>query len=193
MVGVVADGRGRGQVVVVLALVVGLATGCETSARTEATDGGDDPPASVDGTGTTDSTVPVITGPQGDVLEDGRHFALVRTLAPGGAAAAGSMELDLAQWFDGDAADVAAAEDGVIAPGQQIENDYYIRNVSDRLRAMPVAGDAATRVVDWDNCCELVPSTVDALAARGFDGGREAFWLTVRGGAVVGLDEQFRP
>jgi hypothetical protein len=181
---------------VVLAVVVGLAAACETSARTEATDGGDDPAPSVDATstttGVTDTTVPVVTGPQGDVLEDGRHFALVRSLAPGGAAT-GSMELDLAQWFDGDAADAAAAEDGVIAPGQQIENDYYIRNVSDRLRVMPVAGDAATRVVDWDNCCELVPSTVDALSARGFDGGREAFWLTVRGGTVVGLDEQFRP
>jgi hypothetical protein len=179
------------MLLVVLAFVP--AVGCEVDARTEASDAGDDTEATGPGPSTTSTTsaVPVITGPQGDVLEDGRHFALVRSLAP--AAGTAQMELDLAHWFDGDAADAAAAADGVIAPGGQIENDYYIRNVSDRVRVMPVAGDAATRVVDWDNCCELVPSTVDALAARGFDAGRDAFWLTVQGGVVVGLDEQFRP
>jgi hypothetical protein len=176
------------------ALAFASAAGCEVNARTEASDAGDDAEATEPGSSTTSTTsaVPVVTGPQGDVLEDGRHFALVRSLAPPAVGSA-QMELDLAHWFDGDAADAAAAEDGVIAPGGQVENDYYIRNVSDRMRVMPVAGDAATQVVDWDNCCELVPSTVDALAARGFDGGRDAFWLTVQGGMVVGLDEQFRP
>jgi hypothetical protein len=179
--------------VVLASLALTLAAGCEVGARTEASDSGDDP-ATTDGGPATSSTVPVpiITGPQGDVLENGRHFALVRSLAPAAGGPA-SMEIDLAQWFDGDAADAAAAEDGVIQPGQQIENDYYVRNVSDRMRVMPVAGDAATQVVDWENCCDLVPSTVDALAARGFAGGRDAFWLTVDGGVVVGLSEQFRP
>jgi hypothetical protein len=189
----VADGRRRLAVMILAVLALVPASGCEVDARTEASDAGDEPGTTEPGSSATTTTapVPVVTGPQGDVLEDGRHFALVRSLAPAGAAA--SMELDLAQWFDGDAADTAAAEDGLIAPGEQIENDYYIRNVSDRVRVMPVAGDATTRVVDWDNCCELVPSTVDALAARGFDGGRDAFWLTVRSGMVVALDEQFRP
>jgi hypothetical protein len=198
----VAGWRRRLAVIGLGLLVVGVVTGCQVNAQSEATDDGD----GGGGTATTaaptgstavsapSSTLPVVTGPQGDVLEDGRHFALLRSLAPATApGAAGSAELDLAQWFEGDAADAAAAEDGVIAQGQQVENDYYIRNVSDRLRTMPVTGDAATQVVDWENCCVLVPSTVDDLAARGFADGHDAFWLDVQAGQVVGLQEQFRP
>ena len=189
--------RGLRTVLWVLAAVL-LSAGCEVNARSEATDSGD-----TNGDGDTEatatsasvvtdpSTMPVVTGPQGDVLEDGRHFVLIRSITP--AAAGASMDLDLAQWFSADAADAAAAEDGVIAAGEQVENDFYIRNVSDRVRVMPVAGDAATQVVDWANCCELVPSTVDALAARGFAENHDAFWVDVSAGSVVRLDEQYRP
>jgi hypothetical protein len=194
--------RAAGAAVLGLLLVTVVA-GCEVNAQSEATgDGASDGgggSTTVAPTGSTvitapASTLPVVTGPQGDVLEDGRHFALLRSLTPAAAAGApGSLQLDLAQWFEGDAADAAAAQDGVIAPGEQVENDYYIRNVSDRLRTMPVAGDAATQVVDRDNCCDLVPSTVDALAVRGFADGRDAFWLDVQGGVVVAIQEQYRP
>jgi len=79
------------------------------------------------------------------VLEDGRHPVFVKTVDPGRR----TVTFDLIQWFTGEAATKAAAEDGKESPPP---NDYYIRNVNSRLRTLPVAADA--------------PITVNLLAAQ---------------------------
>ena len=53
-----------------------------------------------------------------------------------------TITFDLIQFFTGEAATKAAAEDG---QGSPAPNDYYIRNVNPRLRTLPVRADAPIR------------------------------------------------
>ena len=49
---------------------------------------------------------------------------------------------DYAEWLTGDEANRAAFEDGVIGSIEEgVPNDYYIRNVNDLLRTLPLAED----------------------------------------------------
>ena len=62
-----------------------------------------------------------------------------------------TITFDLIQFFTGEAATKAAAEDGQESPPP---NDYYIRNVNSRLRTLPVRSGApitecARRRVHW--------------------------------------------
>jgi len=50
---------------------------------------------------------------------------------------------DYAQWMTGEEANQAAIEDGVIAEGETVDNDYYIRNQNPQLRTLPLADNAA--------------------------------------------------
>ena len=84
-----------------------------------------------------------------DGLPDGAWFGVMRSVD------ADSIGFDLACWFGGEAANEAAAEDGETEI--PLPNDYYIRNDSDALRDVPVAGDAiAFRLTDD-------PATFDRL------------------------------
>ena len=59
-----------------------------------------------------------------------------------------ALVVDDAEWLTGPAATAAARADGEIGQFDQVPNDYYIRNRNDRLRTLPVADDAAIRVID---------------------------------------------
>jgi hypothetical protein len=111
---------------------------------------------------------------------------------------------DPAEWLTGDAADGAAAEDGVIAPGEEVPNDYYIRN--------PDLGEETVRLALEDDV-EIVltfwrgnpgdESLVDAETFAGFfDRGADEqdamlqsfpYWLRVEGGVVVRIRQQYVP
>ena len=63
----------------------------------------------------------------------------------------GSDEIvaDYAQWLSGDEANQAAFEDGVIGSVEEgVPNDYYIRNVNDQLRTLPLSGEAVIVLVN---------------------------------------------
>lgn len=180
-----------GRLGVVVAVAVSLAACSGEHSETSGAPTGDPTTTSSVNRSPTTPAPTTDSGPHGDELAPGRHFVFVTALEREGATFA--IEFDVAQWLSGEAADRAAIEDGMIAPGEHAENDYYIRNVNPRLRTMPVSGDAGVRVVDWDHCCEPVGSTLDALAVRGFDTGRDSFWLTVASGVVVEVEEQYRP
>lgn len=133
------------------------------------------------------------------VLEDGRHFGYIRTVDTG--TAPHSLEFDLAQWFTGEEANEAAREDGAIGPEETVPNDYYIRNVNTRLRTLPFEDDVELAVIDWNNCCELREGELEPFAAA-FEGHQPAgsyrgsfspYWLTVAGGEVVKIEEQYLP
>jgi len=121
-----------------------------------------------------------------DTLADGRWYGMV--------AAAGDAELtfDLACFFTGEAAVVAAAEDGEESPPP---NDYHVRNANDLLRTFEVSADAS---VTWypDGGSPSDVATVDYgqwridRQGRGFD---LAVWLTISTGAVVEIEEQWVP
>lgn len=111
---------------------------------------------------------------------------------------------DAAEWLTGDAADRAAAEDGVIAPGEEVPNDYYIRN--------PDLGEETVRLALEDDV-EIVltfwrgnpgdETVVDLETFAGFfDRGADEqdavlqsfpYWLRVEDGAVVRIRQQYVP
>ena len=102
-----------------------------------------------------------------------------------------TIDFDLACWFFGDAATVAAAEDGEESPPP---NDYYIRNESDRIRTLALAegveviyypdGDPNNvRTIGYADWAGLVDQ-------RGYELG---VWLTVETGVVTLIEEQWVP
>jgi hypothetical protein len=123
------------------------------------------------------------------VLEDGRHLVLIKTVDPGRR----TVTFDLLQWFEGEAAAKAAAEDGEESPPP---NDYYIRNVNPRLRTLPVAADAPITVsslASSANPTKDTPVTLAQLAGYFPTNVADPFWITVERGQVTGIAQQYLP
>jgi hypothetical protein len=168
-----------------LALLVAMALGgC----------GGSDEPAAGGGGAAATTGAPKPGSPattERAVLEDGRHPVFIKTVDPGRR----TVTFDLIQWFTGEAATRAAAEDGEESPPP---NDYYIRNVNSRLRTLPVAADAPITVnllaaQSTGSATKDVSVTLDELAGYFPNSGTGPFWLTVDGGQVTRIAQQFVP
>ena len=129
-----------------------------------------------------DSSSDAPTSP-GTELADGRHFGY---LAGDGSVAS----FDRAEFLTGATADAAAAEDGVIPPGGEIENDYYVRNSDERAVPVELRDDTVVQVVDCDAGCGLAVGTAAALLERPAP---TPVFLTVRDGVVVDVTEQYLP
>lgn len=132
-------------------------------------------------------------------LEDGRHFGYVKSIDLAGSPE--TLVFDLAEFLQGEAANEAARDDGVIGEGEAVTNDYYIRNRNALLRTLDLDDDLELTVVDWDQCCLEIKGDL-VLFAAAFDeedptgtyrGSRSPYWLTVAGGRVVGIEEQYLP
>ncbi|MGH8911003.1 MAG: hypothetical protein ACRDVD_00705 [Acidimicrobiia bacterium] len=124
---------------------------------------------------------------EGDDLPDGEWFGFVDHVEDD------DLSFDLACWFSGAAAAAAAAEDGEESPPP---NDYYIRNVNDRLweldvrdgapvRWLPNAGDATSEeLVDFETWA----------ASRGDRGDAQpGVWITVFDEEIEEIREQYVP
>jgi hypothetical protein len=127
--------------------------------------------------------------PGTDELPDGEWFGYVDS------ASAEVLEFDLACWFSGDAAALAAAEDGEESPPP---NDYYIRNVNPDLREVPVAADAEVMWLPNIGGPDLESITyADWIAARYAPGTEDEYkpgvWLTIADGDIVEIEEQYVP
>jgi hypothetical protein len=157
--------------------------------------GGSDEPAGSGGGGevaTTAAPGPT-TAPAGNepaVLENGRHPVYLKTVDPDRR----TITFDLVQFFTGDAATRAAAEDGKESPPP---NDVYIRNVNSRLRTLPVAADApitanTLTAQSSGSATKNVPLTLDELAGY-FPADADPFWITVAGGQVTRMAQQYLP
>ena len=131
-------------------------------------------------------------------LEDGRHFGFLKAVDTD----AGTVEFDLAEMLTGEEGRAAAEAAGAIGPGETLDNDYYIRNRNDRLRTLRLADDVKLEVIDWPNCCEPVDGDLAEWAelfrpgadtTGRYRGPTSPYWLTVRGGVVVTIHEQYLP
>jgi len=125
------------------------------------------------------------------VLADGRHPVYLKTVEPDRPA----ITFDLIQFFTGEAATKAAADDGEESPPP---NDYYIRNVNSRLRTLPVRSDAPITVnvlaaQSTGNSTKDVSVTLDKLANYFPNSGTAPFWITVEQGQVTKIAQQFLP
>ena len=171
----------------VVALVVLMTTavgGCGGSDQTNGAGGtpATTMPATTAGAPTTSEPV---------VLADGRHPVYIKTVDPDQQ----TITFDLIQFFTGDAATKAAAEDGEESPPP---NDYYIRNVNPRLRTLPVRSDAPITVNvlaagSTGSATKDVAVTLAELATYFPNSGTAPFWLTLDQGQVTNAAQQFLP
>ena len=119
------------------------------------------------------------------VLEDGRHPVLLKSLDLDGR----TVTFDLLEFYVGDAAARAWAQDHPGVTEAPALNGYYIRNKNTRLRSLPVAGGAIAKIVDTlDNSTRRIDlnQLVGPFAGR-------PFWLDVLEGKVTAIEEQFIP
>lgn len=111
---------------------------------------------------------------------------------------AGTLVVDVIQFLTGDAARKASMADG---HGAEVPNDYYIRNVNPKLRTLSFAETAEVTVLDISvggrDAARSVPADVATLARvvglRVGPGDDNPFWITVAGGRVLKVEEQYLP
>jgi hypothetical protein len=140
------------------------------------------------------SETPEPSGSESPVLEDGRHFVYVK----GASRPDGDMtkiRFDLAYFYQGIRAEQEAAE-----RGDEVVNDYYIVNDNPRLRTLPLADEVEVEYIPIGLCCELQPGNIDAWleAIRetnqtDYEGKNVPWWLTVEGGEVTRIEQQYLP
>ena len=108
------------------------------------------------------------------------------------------LGFDPALFLSGETANVAAAEDGAVEPGQPVPNDYFVVDEGHRLLTYKVPADAKLTVVALGP--KNIPVTIEALAKM--VAGKQAapwmpiasgFWLRARIDKVISLDQQYRP
>ena len=127
-------------------------------------------------------------------LEDGRHFGYIESIDPD----AREMVFDLAYLLTGDEANQAAEEHGDEVP---VPNDYYVVNDNPRLRTLMLATRVRVFVFAGGTGPELEPGDFDAFVdgfeTNDFDGRYHgsvgSYWVVVRGGRVVKIEEQWFP
>lgn len=197
-----APRSGRGRRVAIVAGTVGMLAVAFGAGFLLANRGGEPEasvsPASPAATAATpkpepDGTATPVTTPgstPAPVLDDGRHFVFARS----GKASPAALRFDLAEFLTGPEAEDAAAEHG-----GEATNGYFIVNDNPRLRSLPVADAVRVRYIPIDACCELVDGSwnryveaVNGAAQTDLDPDAP-WWITVRGGEVVRIEQQYLP
>jgi hypothetical protein len=162
--------------------VLALATACgeTTTAGTATATGSANPPAA----------------PQERV-----EFGHIRWLARHGDGF--ELRFDPAWFLSGVTANVAAAEDGVVEPGEPVPNDNYVVDDDHRLLTYEVPADAAVTVLTRDGDPAQLGATPITVAelARILDGTSDlslfepvetGFWIAVDIDTVRSLHQQYR-
>jgi hypothetical protein len=129
------------------------------------------------------------------------RFGYIRSVSTAGPAA--TLAFDEAEFLTGDAAQKAAEEDGVVAPGETVPNDYYIRNRDQTTQTLRIANDAKITAKRCPLCRhgrdgELDPFLASFMKRRQtfadpYRGKYSLYWLTIRNGEVAAIDEQYVP
>ena len=130
------------------------------------------------------------------------QYGYVRSLVPSGSRYL--LRFDPALWLSGQTANRAAIEDGVIAPGDAVPNDYYIRNESKKQLAYTVLPGARVTVVTNSasgglRTTRIAVSELAAIAAgrnpkkRNLYAPSLGYWIRIAGDRVTRLDQQYQP
>jgi hypothetical protein len=140
-------------------------------------------------------------GAGGSRTSDGlTEFGYIHTLKRHGSEF--ELRFDPAWFLSGLTANVAAAEDGAVGPGQPVPNDNYVVDEGHRLLTYLVPETVLTRYGDPGQF-GATPITVAELAAI-LEGGNPSagslyeplstgFWIVVDIDTVRSLDQQYRP
>lgn len=187
------------KVMALLAIAALLLAGCAHRERTAAprpvtpTTSTTAPATATSGPATT--TTPTRKHPT-HVLSDGRYPAFLTAIDVPGR----TVTFDVIQWFTDTAADEAFHEDHPEMEGGA-PNGYYIRNVSSKLRTLPVPPNVPVEVVWLNGDAQTEHTTFESLPDY-FTGDVAAddkyvwydpFWLTVHDDRIESLVEQYIP
>jgi len=126
------------------------------------------------------------------------EFGYVKSVTPKGKAY--ELRFDPALWLQGRTANVAAAEDGAIKPGQAVPNDYWIRNPDRRLLTYELPVNAHVTILVNLATTRSSPAELAQLLKgknpkhRGqVDLKHLGFWLRYSIDTVEALDQQYQP
>ena len=162
--------------------------------------GGDGDDGSPEASGTTarqTTTTPTATtrGPSDE------QFGYIRSVSTAGPSA--TLAFDVAEFLTGGEAQRAAEEDGAVAPGEAVPNDYYIRNPDKSTQTLPIATTARITARRCPLCRNGRPGNVEDFLgsfmkqgqtyADPYRGAKSLYWLTIEDGTVVAIDEQYVP
>ena len=109
------------------------------------------------------------------------------------------MRFDPAWFLSGLTANVAAAEDGAVDPGQPVPNDFYVVEEGHRLLTYPVADGAHVTVLvravkpKRISVAELAKIVDGTSAVKLFEPLDSGVWITVRIDTVRSIKQQYRP
>jgi hypothetical protein len=134
-------------------------------------------------------------------LSSAERFGYIRSVSTAGRTA--TLAFDEAEFLTGGAAQQAAAEDGVVVPGESAPNDYYVRNRAETTMTLRIANDAKVTAKRCSLCRHGRPGELAPFLGA-FSKGRQTFadpyrgkysqyWLTIEDGEVVAIDEQYLP
>lgn len=142
----------------------------------------------------TPSETPEPSGAESPILEDGRHFVYVDHAARREDGSA-TVTFDLAYFYRGDRAAQEAAE-----RGDELVNDYYIVNDNPMLRTLPLAEAVTVSYIPESACCEQQRGNIDAWLESvletnptDYPGKHVPWWITVRGGEITRIRQQYLP
>jgi hypothetical protein len=129
------------------------------------------------------------------------QFGYVTSVTPKGKSYV--IRFDPALWLEGETANVAAAEDGAIKPGESVPNDYWIRNPDHKLLTYELpASTHVTILVNVRTTKVTVARLAQLLKAKPKSCGtpyllrlpcRLGFWLRYSVDTVKSLDQQYQP
>jgi hypothetical protein len=127
------------------------------------------------------------------------QFGYISSVMPKGKAY--TLRFDPALWLEGQTANVAAAEDGEVAPGHPVPNDYYIRNPDHKLLTYKLPANAHVTVLENLGTTKVTVAKLASLlkTAKGCSPYllklpcRLGFWLRYSIDTVKALDQQYQP
>lgn len=133
------------------------------------------------------------------ILPDDTYFGYVERLDT----VSGALAFDLACFYTGEEANRQAARRGDEVP---VPNDVYIVNDNTTIRNLTVDPSAKLKLIDWNRCCDPSPGAdLDDFASslgneefveiggRSYAGSLSPYWVTIEGGIVTRIEEQFLP
>ena len=91
------------------------------------------------------------------------RFGYIRSVSTAGPTA--TLAFDEAEWLTGEEAQRAAEEDGVVAPGEPVPNDYYVRNSDKSTATLLVLPSAEITARRCPLCRKGQPGNVDDFLA----------------------------
>ena len=133
-------------------------------------------------------------------LADGRYPVQVKAVDP--TSGSESITVDVIQFYTGDAANQASAEDGGEVP---VPNDVYTRNESKKLRTLTVVPGTPATVGYWQKDTMANPPKGKKVSfsqfAQAINGNASwqqmnqgsIYWITLDGGEVTKIAYQYMP